>query len=74
MYTSSFDKFHVIIACCEGIYSRYCTQKTNNDHLPKICHYRLKDIKLILHFLLSRINNSTAISCIGKFYHFSAPW
>ena len=32
MYSSSFDKFHVIIACCEDIYGRYCIEKKNNDH------------------------------------------
>ena len=31
MYGSSFDKFYVIIACCEDIYG-YCIQRSNNDH------------------------------------------
>ena len=44
-YSSSFDKFCVIISCCEDIYGRHCIQKsatiTSTHYLP---------------FLLSRIN------------------
>ena len=29
MYSSSFDKFYVIIASCKDVYSRYCIQKGN---------------------------------------------
>ena len=32
MYSSSFDKFYVAIACSKDIYGRYCIQKSNNDH------------------------------------------
>ena len=28
MYSSSFDKFYVIIASCKDFYSRYCIQKS----------------------------------------------
>ena len=33
MFSSSFDKFYVSIACCEDIYNPNCMQKRNNDHL-----------------------------------------
>ena len=29
---SSFRKIYVITVCHEGIYGRYCIQKSNNDH------------------------------------------
>ena len=28
MYSSSFEKFYVIIASCKDVYSRYCIQKS----------------------------------------------
>ena len=31
-YVSDFSKNHVIIVCHEDIYSRYCIQKSDNDH------------------------------------------
>lgn len=56
MYSLSFDKFYVIIACWEGIRGRYSIKKNSdnhfNPHLPLSC-LRLK----VLHFLLSKINN-----------------
>ena len=27
-----FDKFYVIIACCEDMSGRYCIQNCTNDH------------------------------------------
>ena len=32
IYSSSFDKFYVNIACCEDIYGRRCIQKSDNFH------------------------------------------
>ena len=32
MYSASFAKFHVIIACFEDNYRSYCIQKSNNDY------------------------------------------
>ena len=35
MYGSTFDKFCVIIACCEDIYGSYCIQNNNNNKKKK---------------------------------------
>ena len=32
MYSSTLDKFYVIIACCEDIYGSYCIQNNNNNN------------------------------------------
>ena len=32
MYGSTFDKFYVIIACCEDIYGSYWIPKNNNNN------------------------------------------
>ena len=58
MYSGSFTKFHVIIACCEqDNYRRYCLQKvtmiTSTHKLPLSSFIVISSV---LHFLLSRIN------------------
>ena len=35
-FFSTFDKFYVIIACCEDIYGSYCIQKNNNNKNNKV--------------------------------------
>ena len=32
-FSSSFDKFYVIIVCCENIYVRFCIQERNRRFL-----------------------------------------
>ena len=56
MYSSSFDKFYIITACCQNILgvsttSKKVTMSTSNQ----ILHYRLFDNKK-LRFLFSRVN------------------
>ena len=57
MYSWSFTKFHVIIACCEENYRRYCLQKvkmiTSTHNLPLSSFIVISSV---LHFLLARIN------------------
>ena len=58
MYSGSFTKFHVIIACCEqDNYRRYCLQKvtmiTSTHNLPLSSFIVSSSV---LHFLLARIN------------------
>ena len=58
MYSGSFTKFHVIIACCEqDNYRRYCLQKvkmiTSTHNLPLSSFIVSSSV---LYFLLARIN------------------
>ena len=57
MYSASFTQFHVIIACCEDNYRRYCLQKvkmiTSTHNLPLSSFIVISSV---LHFLLARIN------------------
>ena len=74
MYSSSFDKFYVIIRCWTDIYGRLCFQIKLQWTVSLItCHWRLQDKKLFIFFCLE-YTNSTAISCIGRVYHLFAPW
>ena len=53
MYSSSFRKFNVIIACCQNIYGRSCFKKKKITMISSTHNLPLSSFKI---FLLSRMN------------------
>ena len=44
-------EYIVFTVCCEGVYGRYCIEKSDNN-LSTFCHYLHKDILIIIIFII----------------------